>query len=381
MRWTVSLLLWMGVARADTLDVSSPDLLVSAELHGMGGAGIASANGAAGLVLHPAAVAHRLAEQQRPAGLGFALRGGQVARVGSPNLGNQWPGDWSAVHLGAGFGALVGRLGVGALADVRREGPNLDDGWVPRWGNGLDTLDVRGSVGWCSWDGAALVGAGPRLLAVSANGAHLETAAIGLELGALLHAREAGLALGVVARTAIRDNRPDTDLPIEAVERPPQVGLGLAWSSGGAHLPWPPLRLAVNLLMEGEVQDGISFDPWLVAGLDGMPASPWVVQKGALPTLSPRGGAEIRALDARLRLRAGAWWEPSRTELTPARLHGTGGVEVQLFRLRLLGGRIDTPVAWRAAVDVADGKDRLRLFSVGAGNSGVVGGEPWERDR
>lgn len=116
-----ALLLLARVAAADgTLDLSSPDLLVSTELHGMGGAGIAFATSAGGLGLHPGAAAHRRAEQRRFSGGGATLRAGTIRRDGSPDVGSGWPGTWSALNVSAGFSLLQGPLGAGALVELRR---------------------------------------------------------------------------------------------------------------------------------------------------------------------------------------------------------------------------------------------------------------------
>lgn len=374
-----ALLLLARVAAADgTLDLSSPDLLVSTELHGMGGAGIAFATSAGGLGLHPGAAAHRRAEQRRFSGGGATLRAGTIRRDGSPDVGSGWPGTWSALNVSAGFSLLQGPLG--ALVELRRAGPEREAGLLPAWESALDTLDLRVGVGLSSMDGTALIAAAPRLLVVSSASPdfELEAQALGIEIGAILHPVGSGLGLGVVARSPLRDERPETSLPVQAVERPAQIAVGLGWSSAGAKLHGPPVRLAADLVIESDVPQGLSPDPWLLTGLDGQPEVAWQVEKGRTPTLSPRGGAELALFASRLRLRAGTWWEPARTELVRARLHGTAGVELGLFRLKLLGGRIDTPLVWRAAVDFTEGMDRLRLFGIGAGNSGVVGGADWD---
>ncbi|MBX3158704.1 MAG: hypothetical protein KF773_22235 [Deltaproteobacteria bacterium] len=71
-------------------------------------------------------------------------------------------------------------------------------------------------------------------------------------------------------------------------------------------------------------------------------------------SVSVRAGGELEALPGRLRVRAGAYWEPGRFEDVDGRLHGTLGVDVRVFQFQLWGlrrGRIsgiaDVAAAYR----------------------------------
>lgn len=53
---------------------------------------------------------------------------------------------------------------------------------------------------------------------------------------------------------------------------------------------------------------------------------------GRVPVVSPRVGLETEVIDNRLRLRVGSYLEPSRFEDIGARVHGTAGFDLRLFR-------------------------------------------------
>lgn len=64
-----------------------------------------------------------------------------------------------------------------------------------------------------------------------------------------------------------------------------------------------------------------------------------VQHSGRKASFSPRGGLEHLALPGRLRIRAGAYYEPSRFQGVHGRCHATLGAEAKLFKLNWFGAR------------------------------------------
>jgi hypothetical protein len=60
---------------------------------------------------------------------------------------------------------------------------------------------------------------------------------------------------------------------------------------------------------------------------------------GSRPVIVPRVGVESEVVPQILRLRAGSYYEPERVGLMPmpARVHGTGGLDVRLFEWDVFG--------------------------------------------
>jgi hypothetical protein len=114
---------------------------------------------------------------------------------------------------------------------------------------------------------------------------------------------------------------------------PWQIGLGFAWrlaaSEWNADGATPRFRderalfLAADLELVSAVPDGVS-----IAGFVTRTALP----SSRSPSLVARLGAEYEIIPGRLRLRAGSYWEPGRVAGRTGRVHGTGGLEVRLFR-------------------------------------------------
>jgi hypothetical protein len=81
--------------------------------------------------------------------------------------------------------------------------------------------------------------------------------------------------------------------------------------------------LAADVGVAGRVPDGTS-----VAGFAAQTAQ----ASGRSTSVSARVGAEWEIIPGRLRLRAGSYWEPARIIDRGGRLHGTGGLEVRIFK-------------------------------------------------
>ena len=96
------------------------------------------------------------------------------------------------------------------------------------------------------------------------------------------------------------------------------------------------LLLSTDLIVDGPTTDrGTGVEGFVMQELD--PA-------GNDITLSLRLGLESEVWNNRLKLRAGTYLEPSRFQDEPFRVHGTGGLELRMFRLWGWDWRIATTV-------------------------------------
>jgi hypothetical protein len=133
---------------------------------------------------------------------------------------------------------------------------------------------------------------------------------------------------------------------------PWELAAGIAWRHGT--LPWNrpvstnwrderELVVALDVIVTGDVSNGAGVDAFVAKQLQ---------PSGRDVSVSPRLGAEYEILPGWMRVRAGSYWEPERTEGTSGRIHGTGGLELRLFAFHLW--RWDYRMKFAVAGDVAD---------------------------
>ena len=148
-------------------------------------------------------------------------------------------------------------------------------------------------------------------------------------------------------------------VPPTAGEMPWQLGGGVAWRFGPTAWNHPgqtlfrderALVVTADLALVGAVAGGMS-----VAGF----AAQMPQVSGRSADLAARFGAEAEVIPARLRLRAGSYWEPERIEGRGGRIHGTLGAELRLFGFSFLGR--ERRVRLALAADVADHYQNIAL--------------------
>jgi hypothetical protein len=115
------------------------------------------------------------------------------------------------------------------------------------------------------------------------------------------------------------------------------------------------LTLGLDLMIVGALANAYSIEEFAAKRLQ---------PSGAATTYSPHVGAEVEVIPGWFRLRAGSYFEPSRYPDVDGRLHGTGGLEVRLFRFKLGQER---RVSIQLAADVAARYHNVG-FSVGFWN-------------
>ena len=81
-------------------------------------------------------------------------------------------------------------------------------------------------------------------------------------------------------------------------------------------------------LVSGSVENGVGFESFLVRTVE---------RSGKNASVTPRIGVEAEVIPGWLQLRSGSYLEPSRYDGVHARLHGTVGLDVKLFRWSVFG--------------------------------------------
>lgn len=346
----------------ETVDASLPVAMPITEVVGMGGAGLALARGATGLLYHPASAAWRREEDTKRIGISTAL---SLMRVGADepvDLSNAAidGAQWSGWLLGTGASGFVGRTGGGASVSALQYAH--DDTRV-RIGDGhvaLSRLSANNHV-------ASGVGLRMLLVEVNVGGESSWFQGFGGEAGAVLSDASGGWNLGGVIRSPVRASVRESSLDIDAVALPWQAAMGVAWVSRAARRSTRlPVRLAADLVVDGPVTDGVTLEPLLHGE---------VVPRGFGLSYSPRIGGELEVLPERVRLRGGSYIEPARSAYADARIHGTAGFEVKLFHLKLPWGLLDNDLTWEGSVDIADRYTNASWIGIGLWHQGVVGGQ------
>lgn len=346
-----------------SVDVTRTLVYSTAEVVALGGAGVASATGAPGLVLSPAAAVNRRFESVAPVTASLVLlqtRSGEhqdLANLGTP-LGEVV--RTFTVGLAGGYRSGAGGLMVeGAWHDV-------GEAWV-----GIATGHASAAVSML--DGRLSLGAGPRMLGmrIAAEGVHYDYFGAGFETGAVFANWKGSWNFALTLRTGVSAGALGVAWPgLDTVRVAPEVLGGVAWSNRAllAHRAGGiPLRVVADVVVDAPVPDAVSVE----SALSGTGA-----QRGATYTSSPRLGAEVDVWRDRLRLRGGTYLEPSRTSLSGPRPHATGGLELRLFRIAAFQQRVKLDLAWQIGVDYAPRYFRGAWLGINLWQNGQVGGTP-----
>jgi len=209
------------------------------------------------------------------------------------------------------------------------------------------------AVGHQFFDRQLTGGVGLRVVAFNAyagtsNSAQLLTLnAVGANLGVLWQPNRGALRLGAAVAGHVHEYQPlysTTTKRVNGLIVPEEVTEPTTFSVGAAY-EW---RLRGRPLL-------LSSEARLITGVKGAYGTESFLEQkaqksGERARVSYHAGAESEILSDVLRLRAGGYLEPSRFEGVDARLHATGGFELRLFRLPILGGR---PLSLALAVDAA----------------------------
>lgn len=364
-----------GGGASQTADSTRGPVLGSTRRIGLGGAFVAVAEDIEGVAINPASSAVRLPYSFQDWNVGFGVDFAIGAWLPENDVFNQ--GDTAgedqaqankSTALFGSLGLLVNyrHFGVGISAEATRNATTREEqtaGIDTNLAANFGTVHLNAAFGYL--DGQLLLGAGPRLIGMSfdrAGGSSvLGTAGIGYEAGVLVKPLRRQYRLAAAVKSPI-----DARLPAEpgmaesTVHVPWEVAFGFAYQFGPR-----PLNSRLFTAQELARQTTKHTDPtdaeleraaqqlfdryqerqrWYLLVSSELS----VIQGGGpvgmsgrtameRPVISPRVGLESEVIPHRLRLRGGSYFEPALLRGTSSRVHGTGGLDVKLFKWDVFG--------------------------------------------
>jgi hypothetical protein len=342
-------------------------LIAPVNIVGMGGAHLSVAEGSAAQAWNPAAIANRYPYDGNDwftwdwsldyMGLGT---GSGAIRTDLDNDGRAESAAGGIFAASASLGLNFGRFGLGMMVrgqtyDICLDPAAKSCGERERFE--YEDLVGHFSLGYAFLDGQLLVGT--QLVVVSSDittrsksDPEIEiTEGAALDVGAVLRPYELPLRLGVNLRRAVRpkvevegDGRLVANRLVPyRLSMPWELGVGvsaqlgsrphnLRYSFGDEELRGEGVNdylrdyhlIAVDLILVGPSTKAVSAAAWL---------DQEVRRAGQEITLGVRAGYESEFWDDFLRGRIGTYWEPSRFRRRDGRVHGTAGLDVNLFEL------------------------------------------------
>lgn len=350
-------------SRDYTLDLYQGAVLGSGRIVGMGGAAQATAQGSAGLLFNPAAVAVRPSTSHRTWDWDWHFD------FLSPQLGSDTDnngieqdyqsGTWFRAPLLTG--GLVGQYGpwaLGVSATLLRQRLGADASTVPTASTGH--LALARSFADNQWTVGVGLHTGVFSIAEDTNPSpDVETyqdlfsiSGTSLEAGAIWRPPALPLRVGASARLPVTGDKVSTAecdpmdcegyvLP-ERAAVPWQVAGGVAWRFArslwnrtvpGAFRDEKYVLVAADVVVTGHVPHGYGVEAFALHQMQ---------PSGREVGISPRAGVEYEWVPGRFRIRGGSYWEPSRYRDpggadVPGRLHVTFGLDVRVWSFDLWG--------------------------------------------
>lgn len=335
---------WPAGVGAQTLDLVQGTVLGSPRIVGMGGAVAAAAEDMTGILATPAALAFRAPGSPDWWDWDFYLDALVAPRdTDLTNSGLTTGTDRAVQAFAGGLSLYLGPWGIGI------SGAGVSYGLPPPATGGagteLSTTSSHVAVARSLWDGQLGLGVSLAIaeFAIDQGDTNLfNITSFTFASGATWRPRGRPWRIGVSGRlpdlsSEVTNSCGDPAncsgfVPPVRGEAPWQLGAGGAWRLGTLEWNHPrpalfrderALVLAADVAVTGRVPQGTS-----VAGFAAQMAQP----SGRALGVSVRAGAEWELIPGRLRLRAGSYWEPERIAGRGGRLHGTGGLEVRLFK-------------------------------------------------
>jgi len=333
-------------SRAYAIDLYDGVALGNTTMIGMGGAGAANVIGTAGVLLNPSAIAVRPTTDLDPWSLDYHLDL-LTARYSSDydNNGQDASGGASLVTLGLGGRYHDWAMAVTAIAQVAPvvgSSPELSaEGLrvrvsVAKW---IPQLDLAVGGGLQSATFRLNPPSGPSLFAISGLGIiagatwlpHDQSFRVAAALDGLIDG-------GEVTADCDPANCNGYILP-DHVRAPWRVVAGgayrlaaTAWNQqlAGPYRDERALTLAADLVVTGATVNGYGVEAFGMQGLQ---------RSGRDTVFGVRGGLEYEWLPGRLRVRAGAYWEPGRFDDVAGRRHTTFGADLRVLQFHLWGPR------------------------------------------
>jgi hypothetical protein len=325
----------------------------SARKVALGGAYVAVAEGVESLWENPAGAAYRRPRQTGRWGYDVALgsflvngddidNNGSLSDVHRRNAVLNVGGLLRYKGFGVGFFTVAQEYDLDTANGLRRFNFNvaaIDFAWRSRnqeffYGLGIRPFGLE----------ARPEGGGSRFLRLSGSAA---------TAGVLWHPRRGNWRVGLSYAGSVKDDgRFPSDatstVVVEGLVIPREITIPVTAALGvsrtrrtGPYWEDHPLLLTAQVDVTGKTDNAVGIESFLEQKFQ---------PTGRRVTLTPRAGAEWEFRPRRLRFRAGSYFEPSRFDGVPGRLHGTGGFQLRLFRFHFIG---EHHVALNYAVDAA----------------------------
>lgn len=346
-----------GVVRLD--DFVGP-LVNGSRVVGLGGAYAAIAEGIDGVFVNPAAIAVRpasFADEWFDWDVGFSSLhtvGGDIQLDRSPSHAGAAAGSGSAQVLGLRLS--FGRFAISLQAVVTEYALVAGTG-AESAGYSQSSASPAIGLGWAFGRGEWVVGTviqgdNAALTRVGTGGERVTFGSVFAPrgFGVLWAPHGRAFRLGGAVQLPVRMTQPLGETwggePVtklgklrvpNSIDRGASLTLGAVWQLVGhsgnrpatfgemspPRLKWrgPPVIIASDVVVTGPVADGFGVLGYLHREHDA---------SGRRFAISPRVGVESELLERRLRVRTGAYFEPSRFESTRGRVHWTGGSDVRL---------------------------------------------------
>lgn len=336
---------------------------------------MALADSTEGVAINPASVALRLPHSWNTWDYGFGVDfsiGAWLPKNDLYNQGNE-EGQKKSTALFGSLAAVLygGHFGAGFAAEAQRNAASREDqeqGISRSFGANFGL--VHTSFGYGFLDGQLLLGAGARFVGMSfdraSSSSALSTAGVGYEAGLIVKPAVERYRVAASYKSPI-NAKVSADTGNETAHIPWELSLGFAYQIGprvfnprfvsvsevarrraqGAEPTKADREAAEKELFEAYQRRQrwyllISTELALAEG-DGQRLGLeriWTDQSsvsGSRPVIVPRLGVESEVAPHILRLRAGTYYEPERVGFAPARVHGTGGLDVRLFEWDVFG--------------------------------------------
>jgi hypothetical protein len=385
---------------ADTIDSARGLVTGSTRRIGLAGAFVALADDTEGVAINPASVALRLPHSWSAFDYGLGIDVAVGAWLPKSDVYNQ-PDDGSGENESTLlFGSLAAvlyyhRAGIGVAAEAQRNAGTRAD---QMQGFNTDLAAnfgmVHSSLGYGFLEGQLLVGAGTRIVGMSfdresnASGS-LSNAGLGYEVGVTIKPTVAQYRVAAAFKSPIDAKLPaDTSGEQGTFHVPWEASVGVAYQFG--RRPFNPPFVTAEQLAR---QSGAGPEPTpseLKQAEDELYERylrlqrRYVLLSGELsviegggqvgfsrqaaddrPILSPRVGLETEIIAHHLRLRGGSYYEPALTREATPRVHGTGGLDVRLFRWNVFG-LVDRFDYWQLSLAADAARAYLNTsFSIG----------------
>lgn len=334
------------VDRDYALDLYSGNAIGSNEIVSMGGAAVAVARGSAGMTVNPAAPAIRSQTSMRRWDWDVHFDAlGNVAGNDFDNNGVEDEASGIRPQLTFGAVGIVGTWALGiAYSSVSTEADSPTGSELLASGTAVQ-LHLAKTL----FDNQLIVGGGFRGSTFSVEEGDTDLFALGataIEAGVVWAPKNKSYRLGAAGSFPATGQTVEVDqcdpmncagliLP-ERFEVPWSAAVGVGWRR--APIRWnskvstrfidqKDLTLALDVRVTGSVRDGHGIGQFAKGRLQ---------RSGDRLAISGRAGAEYTWIPARLRIRGGAYWEPSRFRdpmggTVSGRAHVTAGADVRIF--------------------------------------------------